>query len=141
MGLFTQDQETRLRERLTAERAAVVRRLGERRQLLAISATARPDDSDWATDSIDQGLMTRLLDRDAKLLREIDRAVAKMAAGTYGVCEATGEPIEFERLLARPWSRLAVGAKEAVEREAAAISNDNGDEPLTTTVVAEDDVA
>jgi DnaK suppressor protein len=47
----------------------------------------------------------------------VERALRKMEAGSYGVCELTGEPIGFERLRARPWSRHSLAAKERIERE------------------------
>lgn len=38
-------------------------------------------------------------------LNEINRALDKITAGTYGVCEINGEPIEQERLEADPAAR------------------------------------
>lgn len=114
---LTQAQLTQLAERLRAEREVLDRRIVERRRRLTTFSDRRPDDADWASDSADQSLMARLTDRDSKLLREIDRALRKLEAGTYGICEISGEPIDFDRLMARPWSRHALAAKEAVERE------------------------
>lgn len=37
--------------------------------------------------------------------RNIARALEKLAAGTYGVCEISGEPIELERLVVNPAAR------------------------------------
>lgn len=112
-------QIAELRARLEQERASVSARIVARRQGLAGATASRPDDADWASDSVDQGLIARLMDRDTKLLREVDWALSKMDAGSYGLCEASGEPIEIERLRARPWSRLSLGAKERREREEA----------------------
>jgi len=44
-------------------------------------------------------------ERERTLLAEIDHALAKFDAGTYGVSEKTGTPISFERLNALPWAR------------------------------------
>lgn len=60
--------------------------------------------------------MLRLADKDFKLLREIDRALAKFDQGTYGVCEETDEPIGYRRLRARPWSRHCLAYQEQRER-------------------------
>ena len=43
------------------------------------------------------------------LLAEVDRALGKMDAGTYGVSEKTGAPIPYQRLVAVPWARHGVG--------------------------------
>jgi DnaK suppressor protein len=42
---------------------------------------------------------------------EIDRALAKMDAGTYGVCERCGNPIPKARLKALPYASLCVACK------------------------------
>jgi DnaK suppressor protein len=110
-------QVTQLQGRLIAEREALTRRLKERRHRLAELAQRQPDDSDWASDSSDQSLLARLVDRDAKLQIEVERALSKIDAGSYGICEVTGEPIGFDRLKVRPWSRQSVAAKERRERE------------------------
>ncbi len=37
--------------------------------------------------------------------RDLKRALAKIAAGTYGICEISGEPIEERRLMIKPTAR------------------------------------
>jgi DnaK suppressor protein len=44
--------------------------------------------------------------------RNITRALAKIADGTYGVCEISGEPIEQARLNANPAARTCIAHKE-----------------------------
>lgn len=48
-----------------------------------------------------RALMTQLEIR----YRNINEALKKIEAGTYGVCEISGEPIEIERLQANPAAR------------------------------------
>jgi DnaK suppressor protein len=136
---LSQTQLDELRGKLQAQRAQLGRQIAERRRGLATATASRPDEADWASDSVDQGLMARLVDRDVKLLREIDRALSRMDAGTYGICEVTGEPIELPRLLARPWARLSLGAKEGREREEASHqkSQDPGPGPGGSTASEE----
>lgn len=53
-------------------------------------------------------------------LLEIEMALARIEQGTFGICEETEEPIEPDRLLAIPWTRLSIeGAelREAVNRK------------------------
>lgn len=55
-------------------------------------------------------------------LLEIEFALARIERGTFGVCEETDEPIEVERLLAIPYTRLSIeGAemREAIARRMA----------------------
>ena len=42
------------------------------------------------------------------LLREVDEAVARATAGTYGVCVACGDPIEADHLIADPLARFCL---------------------------------
>ena len=42
---------------------------------------------------------------------EIDRALAKIDAGTYGICEQCGRPIPDARLQALPYAALCVSCK------------------------------
>lgn len=44
-------------------------------------------------------------------VEEIDHALAKIKAGTYGLCETSGEPIPKDRLEAIPWARERVEYK------------------------------
>ena len=48
-------------------------------------------------------------------LLEIESALARISRGTYGICEETEEPIEAERLLAIPWTRLSIEGAEIRE--------------------------
>lgn len=45
----------------------------------------------------------------SRLLKEVDSALERMDAGTYGLCDACHDPIETERLLADPLTRLCLG--------------------------------
>jgi DnaK suppressor protein len=75
------------------------------------------DEADQATEDAEVALETRLMDRDAKLLREVERALDKVKNGSYGLCEGTDEPIGYARLKLRPWTRYSVTYKEELERE------------------------
>ena len=41
-------------------------------------------------------------------LADVDRAIAKLDEGTYGICDRCGALIPAERLEARPWTSLCV---------------------------------
>jgi len=78
---LSQEQLGRLKDRLLAERDAIGQRLAVRRQTLVDRTGRAADDADFASDTADQGLIARLVDRDAKLLREIEAALHRMAIG------------------------------------------------------------
>ena len=64
----------------------------------------------------DAALELRTRDRYRKLVNKIDSALARIAEGTYGYCEDTGEEIGLKRLMARPVASLTVEAQEKHER-------------------------
>jgi DnaK suppressor protein len=74
-----------------------------------------PDPNDRATQESEFGLELRTRDRERKLLRKIDAALARIEEGTYGFCDETGEEIGLKRLEARPVATLCVEAQERRE--------------------------
>ena len=60
---------------------------------------------------------TKLYERYQQRLREVEAALARMDDGTYGICEETGDPIPYGRLLAEPTARYTIEAQELLERE------------------------
>jgi DnaK suppressor protein len=74
-----------------------------------------PDPNDRATQESEFGLELRTRDRERKLLRKINSALARIEEGTYGYCEETGEEIGLKRLEARPVATLCVEAQERRE--------------------------
>jgi DnaK suppressor protein len=50
------------------------------------------------------------------LMERIDKALAKMDEGTYGLCDRCGRPIEKLRLKALPYANLCLKDKQAEER-------------------------
>lgn len=75
-----------------------------------------PDINDRATLETDAALELRTRDRYRKLVNKIDSAMARIADGTYGYCEDTGEEIGLSRLEARPIATLTIEAQEKHER-------------------------
>ena len=50
------------------------------------------------------------------LMERIDKALAKIEDGTYGLCDRCGKPIEKLRLKALPYANLCIKDKQAEER-------------------------
>jgi DnaK suppressor protein len=74
-----------------------------------------PDPADRATLEEEHALELRTRDRERKLLKKIDGALARIDEGDYGYCEETGEPIGIQRLIARPTATLTIEAQERRE--------------------------
>ena len=74
-----------------------------------------PDPADRATIEEEHSLELRTRDRERKLIKKVEQAIARIGSGDYGYCEETGEPIGLQRLLARPTATLSVEAQERRE--------------------------
>lgn len=72
--------------------------------------------AEQGSDTYDQALSLDLAAADRRLIREIDDALGRIDAGTYGVCELTGKPIRPERLEELPWARYSIEAARELER-------------------------
>src|SRR5215213_10584172 len=91
-----------LEARLTAERRALLR---------DVSATGAPDidggsDPDERLEALEEH--QRRHSALARRLAEVDGALARITAGTYGTCSACGRPIPVERLGALPTATSCV---------------------------------
>ncbi len=98
------DQIEALRQRLDQERVRITGRLA-REESVARDAEPLTEPTDAAELTREQDDAALFGGRDRALVGEIDHALAKIEAGTYGLSEATGDPIDFRRLLAIPWAR------------------------------------
>jgi DnaK suppressor protein len=77
-----------------------------------------PGDIQFDEESGEGGTMNVERERDLALsaqaqaaVEEIDKALAKIANGTYGYCEQCGQPIPKARLKALPYASLCVACK------------------------------
>jgi RNA polymerase-binding protein DksA len=64
--------------------------------------------ADMGTDNYEQEFTLGLMEKDRKLLRDLNDALAKIQNGAYGICEGTGKPITKARLEAQPWARYSI---------------------------------
>ena len=74
-----------------------------------------PDPADRATIEEEHALELRTRDRERKLLKKVQQAIARIDSGDYGYCEETGDPIGVPRLLARPTATLSLEAQQRRE--------------------------
>ncbi|MBL4612524.1 MAG: RNA polymerase-binding protein DksA [Emcibacter sp.] len=75
-----------------------------------------PDIADRASSETDWSLELRTRDRQRKLITKIDAAIERIKIGEYGYCEVSGEPINLERLDARPIAVMTLEAQEEHEQ-------------------------
>lgn len=70
-----------------------------------------PDPNDRASQESDFTLELRARDRERKLIKKIDEALARLDADEYGECESCGVEIGIRRLEARPTATLCIDCK------------------------------
>lgn len=81
--------------------------------------SARADDhhlADTATDTYARELDEGLAGDAERLLAEVEAALARLGAGTYGLCRICGREIGAERLEAVPYATLCIDDKRLEER-------------------------
>jgi DnaK suppressor protein len=76
--------------------------------------------AEQGSDAYGQSLSLDLAAADRRLIKEIDDALGRIKAGTYGICELTGKPIKAERLEELPWARYSIEAARELERRSRA---------------------
>jgi DnaK suppressor protein len=67
--------------------------------------------ADNAALTLDQELDETLEENSSNLLAEIDAALERVEAGTYGTCANCGKEISPARLEAVPWATLCIDCK------------------------------
>jgi DnaK suppressor protein len=114
---LTPAQAEELRHQLLEMRERLVRGHEDHLDRGRFNAEAIPEAEEAAALDTSQSTLLDLAESERILLAKVDRALAKMRSGTYGVSEESEEPIGFDRLRAIPWAALNVVDQERLERE------------------------
>ncbi len=77
---------------------------------------AGDDEADAGTKAFERDHELALTQNARDLLDQGERALRRIDAGTYGICESCGQPIGKARLLAFPRATLCVACKQRQER-------------------------
>ncbi len=93
-----------------------------RQQILSLGITSREADvasgnhmAEDATAAFDQAAAVSLQRGHQVALDEVERALARMTAGTYGVCERCRTQIDFARLKAIPQAVFCMTCQRVAE--------------------------
>src|SRR5213078_329722 len=107
------------RAQLLQERTTYVQQAESlRAEAEQLAEEMEPGDIQFDEESGEGGTMNVERERDLALsaqaqgaVEEIDKALAKIADGTYGYCEQCGQPIPKARLKALPYAAMCVACK------------------------------
>jgi DnaK suppressor protein len=121
---LTQKESDDLRTRLDEERTELQRQLaGIEEDTFAATQSELSGDVGLDDESADAGTATFEREKDLSieqnvrdLLAKIDRALKRMDAGVYGICERCGKPIEKARIKALPYADLCIKDAKAQSR-------------------------
>ena len=94
-------------------KAAELSRTLSNRNLIAIEHT--PEECEQMVLAAQREMALVALDRDSRLLREVNAALARIADGSYGICENCEGEIKPKRLEAVPWARFCVECQEQMD--------------------------
>lgn len=118
---WTDEELGEVRAELKAEAAGLRADIGQAESLIAerlgdTVAEAGDDEADASSKVYEREHELALIDNARDLLEQTEHALARIDAGTYGVCESCGKPIGKARLLAFPRATLCVECKQRQER-------------------------
>ncbi len=87
-----------------------------KREDLEVSSDDLADETDLATNVINQQVSFSIREKEMGKLRMIDEALARIEDGSYGYCLDCDEQIEAKRLENQPWTPFCVVHAEERER-------------------------
>src|SRR5713101_4722673 len=97
------------RQRLLTRQQQLVQRIFEvEEDMQAMDAERDIERMDRVQEEAAEEALTALDEQGRREVEEIEAALARIAAGTYGSCETCGEPISPVRLAALPMARRCV---------------------------------
>ncbi|MFS4458893.1 TraR/DksA family transcriptional regulator [Bdellovibrio sp. HCB2-146] len=103
-----------LKESLLQQKSSILNKTHEfKEEQSSMSNVA--DEAEAASLDISNNISIHLHERDRVALFAIERALGKIADGTYGQCESCGEIIGARRLQARPFTALCIECMEEQE--------------------------
>lgn len=126
MSLLTEKQTSHFEDLLFKRRSRVLdlKRSLEKEAVQEYSLEGTGEVSHVSTHPADVGTLEFDRDISAELesieqgeLTEVDAALARLHAGTYGICEVCAKPIPLQRLEVLPEARLCLPCEEDSEKE------------------------
>ena len=111
------DALLRLHKSLVARRDELRKRLGgELQDLRLYKSLDGGDAADQAFDAGSEEISSQLAELEARELIQIERSIAKLKRGTFGVCEGCNKKIPVARLNALPFSTTCIECQRETER-------------------------
>lgn len=111
------DALLRLHKTLSGRRTELRKRLGMELADLGVpkGSSQSGDAADAAFDASGEEIASQLAELESKELAQVERALRRLKAGTYGKCESCDCNIPVMRLNALPYSTMCIGCQREME--------------------------
>lgn len=116
MGIISQNVLQTCKKKLLETKQDIMNRVRENRANFRVHQDTSGDEADQSVRITEEADAVATQERLRQTLIEIEFALGRIENGSYGICEETEEPIEPERLLAIPWTRLSIEGAEVREQ-------------------------
>jgi len=113
-----QESELKYFESILGDRKIQIKKniSGVENELNGLSEIEMNDEVDFAAVSNDNMVDSAIGSQQQTELMEIELALGKISAGTYGICEMCEEDIGFARLKVKPHARYCIDCREIAEK-------------------------
>jgi DnaK suppressor protein len=116
--MLTREEMQEFGRELLARKEQILKNLEAAQNKITMMQNQEPkDEGDFAALAIETDIDGRIIEQQRAELNEIEIALGKIKAGTYGVCEMCEEPIGKERLKVKIFARYCISCREINERE------------------------
>lgn len=107
------------RKKLLAARAEIAEKSSSVKDTIGLNAAddIEPDGGDGSTQSMRLDALSHM-EKSSRTINDIDEALSRIAARTYGVCMTCGNLIDKNRLIHSPFVKTCTGCQRTLENEA-----------------------
>ncbi len=114
---LTKDQLAKIKAKLLKQRDLLTNNIKAGLEEIENQEGHHLADLEDIDDVQDNDAVFEVVNNASATLEQIERALAMIEEGTYGICEECGEPIPLERLKALPFATQCVKCKRKAEME------------------------
>ncbi len=104
-----------IRQSLLSQKSLILNRQKEFQAESLMASLHLADESEQSVYEQTQSLSLQIREKEIQVLHQIEKALSKIADGTYGQCESCSDLIGLKRLQARPFTTLCISCQEEQE--------------------------
>jgi len=112
--ILAQKDLIQIKKFLLEKKVSIMNKLNSRK--LAETDTEIGDEADTASQNNEREIQFELDEISSMAIKDIDNALTKLNAGSFGLCECCGCNISIKRLQAMPWGRYCIECQTEAEK-------------------------